>query len=142
MPAIWTKPIDLQLLQKRSEKTLCEHLNITFTDFSDDSITANMPVDWRVKQPLGIMHGGASCVLAETLGSTAANFCVDQEKKVCVGLDINTSHIRKVTQGLVTAIAKPHHLGRSTQVWQIKIKDEQNRLISITRLTMAVIDKP
>ena len=100
-----------------------------------------MPVDHRTKQPMGIMHGGASCVLAETVGSTAANFCVKERTHYCVGLDINTNHIRSMREGYVYATAKPLHLGRSTQVWEIDIRNEAGQRVSINRLTMAVLTR-
>ncbi len=105
----------------------------------DDYLCARMPVDQRTRQPLGIMHGGASCVLAETVGSTAANCCVDLSQFYCVGLDINTNHIRSVRSGFVLATAKPFHIGKTTHVWGIDIKDESGRLVSVNRLTMAVL---
>jgi len=138
---IWKTPIDIATLNKRGENTLASHCDITFTEFGDDYLCATMPIDERTKQPIGIMHGGASCVLAETVGSTAANFCVDIEKQYCVGLDINTNHIRSVRSGLVTGTTKPFHIGRSTQVWSIEIVNENNQLVSINRLTMAVLDR-
>lgn len=138
--AIWKRKIDIQIVTKRNEKTMSDHLGIDFLEIGDDYIIARMPVDHRTLQPYGIMHGGASCVLAETVGSIAANFCVD-ESSYCVGLDINTNHIRSVKEGFVTGTAKPFHLGRSTQVWGIEIKDAQNRLVSVNRLTMAVLQR-
>lgn len=138
--AIWKREIDMQIMTKRNEKTMSDHLGIVFTELGDDYLIARMPVDNRTRQPMGIMHGGASCVLAETVGSLAANFCVD-EGSYCVGLDINTNHIRSVKDGFVIATAKPFHLGRSTQVWGIEIKDEQDRLVSVNRLTMAVLQR-
>ena len=99
-----------------------------------------MPIDHRTKQPIGIMHGGASCALAETVGSTAANFCVD-DSYYCVGLDINVNHIRAMRSGYVIATTKPYHIGKSTQVWSIEIRDEENRMVSASRLTMAVLAK-
>jgi uncharacterized protein (TIGR00369 family) len=120
---------------------MSEHLGIEFTAFGDDYLSARMPVDQRTKQPLGIMHGGASCVLAETVGSTAAQFCVDFANYYCVGLDINTNHVRSIRDGFVIATAKPFHLGKTTQVWGIEIKNEQQQLISINRLTMAVLER-
>lgn len=138
---IWTTPIDIDIFNKRAENTLCAHLDIIFTEVGDDYLIATMPVDHRTQQPMGIMHGGASCVLAETIGSMAAQYCVDHKKQYCVGLDINTNHIRSVRQGRVTGIAKPYHLGRSTQVWSIEIKDDARKLISVSRLTMAVLNK-
>jgi len=136
---IWQIDISLDLIKERSQDTMVEHLGIEFTEIGDDFLIARMPVDGRTKQPLGIMHGGASCVLAETVGSTAANFCVDQSQQYCVGLDINTNHIRSARGGYVTGIAKPFHLGKSTQVWGIEIRDEEKKLISVNRLTMAVL---
>ncbi|MDX1900598.1 MAG: hotdog fold thioesterase [Gammaproteobacteria bacterium] len=136
---IWKTNLTLEALNDRGKNTLSEHLGITFTEIGDHYLIATMPVDHRTKQPLGIMHGGASCVLAETVGSTAANCCVDPTQSYCVGLDINTNHIRSIREGLVTAIAKPFHLGRSTQVWSIEITNTQQQLISVNRLTMAVM---
>ena len=120
---------------------MVEHLGIEFTEIGEDFLIAKMPVDHRTRQPLGIMHGGASCVLAETVGSTAANCAVDQKQQYCVGLDINTNHIRSIREGYVFATAKPYHLGKSTQVWSIEIINEKSQLISINRLTMAVLEK-
>jgi 1,4-dihydroxy-2-naphthoyl-CoA hydrolase len=138
---IWTVPVTVEEINRRCRNTLSDHLGIEFTEIGDDHLAARMPVDHRTKQPMGILHGGASCALAETVGSAAANFCVDPEKKTCVGLDININHIKPVQTGSVTAIARPFHLGRTTQVWDIKIYDEGNRLIAVSRLTVAVIGK-
>jgi 1,4-dihydroxy-2-naphthoyl-CoA hydrolase len=138
---IWQCEVNASIANLRSKNTMVEHLGIEFTDVGEDYMTARMPVDPRTRQPLGIMHGGASCVLAETVGSTAANFCVNPEKQYCVGLDINTNHIRSIREGFVYAKALPYHIGRSTQVWNIEIRDEQMRLISINRLTMAVLNR-
>jgi len=126
------------LLTKPSIKTIHDYLGIQFTELGDDFLRGTMPVDERTHQPMGIMHGGASCVLAESLGSVAASFCVDNSKYHVVGLDIHTTHIRSVSSGLVTGTAKPVHLGRSTQVWEISIVNEEGKLVSITRLTMFV----
>ena len=138
---IWTRKIDLNLVNERGEHTMSSHLGIVFTQFTDDSLTATMPVDERTRQPIGIMHGGASCVLAETVGSTAAQFCVPSEEYYCVGLDINTNHLRSIREGLVAGTAKAFHIGKSTQVWGIEIRDEKGQLISVTRLTMAVLKR-
>lgn len=135
---IWKMPISLADIAKRNENTLSDVLGIRFSKIGDDSLTATMTVTAKVKQPLGIMHGGASCVLAETVGSVAANYCVDQAHYYCVGLSINTSHLKAIRQGELTAIAKPYHLGHSTQVWGIEIC-HQKKMISINRLTMAVL---
>lgn len=134
---IWKKEIDLEKLNQTSKNTLIEHLNIVYTDFGDDSLTATMPVCHFTHQPLGMLHGGASVVLAETLGSLAANFCVDHES-YCVGLDINANHVRAMREGHVIGTARPMHLGVSTQVWQIDITDERQRLVCTSRLTIAV----
>ena|SRR3990167_2828241 len=138
--AIWKSKIDTQIMNNRNQQTMSDHLGIEFLEAGEDFVTAKMPVDQRTRQPMGIMHGGASCVLAETVGSIAANFCVDADH-YCVGLDINTNHIRAVREGYVIAKATPFHLGKSTQVWGIEIRDEQDRLVSVNRLTMAVLKR-
>ena len=138
---IWQVAMSLEALDLRSKNTMMEYLGIHFTEIGDDFLKASMPIDHRTKQPLGIMHGGASCVLAETVGSTAANCSVNSALFYCVGLDINTNHIRSIKEGSVIATAKPYHLGRSTQVWSIEIHNEAGQLISINRLTMAVMTK-
>jgi len=138
---IWQTNFNLSDLTDRNKNTLVEHLDIQFIEIGDNFLVATMPVDHRTKQPLGIMHGGASCVLAETVGSTAANYCVDQKFFYCVGLDINTNHIRSIREGLVIATATPYHLGKSTQVWSIEITNEKKQIISINRLTMAVLSR-
>lgn len=136
---IWQTEISLEHVNDRAKNTMSSYLGIEFIDIGDQYLTARMPIDHRTKQPLGIMHGGASCVLAETVGSTAAQYCIDFSKFYCVGLDINTNHIRAIKEGDVIAIAKPFHLGKSTQVWSIEIKDKTDQLVSINRLTMAVL---
>jgi 1,4-dihydroxy-2-naphthoyl-CoA hydrolase len=138
---IWKAPIDLERINQRSKNTLADHLDIRFTEVGDNYLIATMPVNQQTHQPLGIMHGGASCVLAETVGSTAANFCIDREHYYCVGLDINTNHIRSIRSGQVSGKAAPYHIGRSTQVWSIEIHNDQGQLISINRLTMAVLSR-
>lgn len=135
--SIWKKPVSIEILNSTSKNTLIEHLQIEYTDFTDDSLTATMPVCSFTHQPLGMLHGGASVVLAETLGSLAANFSVD-EGSYCVGLDINANHVRAMRSGHVIGTAKPVHLGVSTQVWQIDITDERGRLVCTSRLTIAV----
>ncbi|GMQ48813.1 hotdog fold thioesterase [Vibrio sp. 10N] len=135
--SIWKKNISLEALNRTSKNTLIEHLQIEYTDFSDNTLSATMPVCSFTHQPLGMLHGGASVVLAETLGSLAANFCVD-DNHYCVGLDINANHIRAMRSGYVVGTAKPMHLGVSTQVWQIDITDDKQRLVCTSRLTIAV----
>lgn len=137
---IWKRPIDLERLNATSENTLIEHLNIIYSDFGDNYIEATMPVCHFTHQPLGMLHGGASVVLAETLGSVAANFCVDEDS-YCVGLDINANHVRSMREGKVIGRATPIHLGVSTQVWQINITDERERLVCTSRLTISVQKK-
>ena len=140
--AIWFQP-DLQMNDfiHFGKNTIGEFLGIEFIELGDDYIKATMPVDERTKQPYGLLHGGASVVLAETLGSIGAVLTVDPEKYQCVGLEINANHIRGVKQGLVTGIARPIHQGATTQVWDIRIYDEREKLVCISRHTVAVIKK-
>ena len=138
---IWKKPVDLKKLNSWNDNTMQRHLGIEFTEIGDDYIIAKMPVDHRTKQPVGLLHGGASVTLAETLGSTASVLCIDIETQTVVGLEINANHIRAVREGFVTGITKPIHLGRSTQVWEIKIYNEANQLTCISRITNAVLAK-
>src|SRR3990167_3875989 len=138
---IWKSEISLEFVIERAKNTMSDQLGIEFIELGDDFLAARMPVDHRTKQPMGIMHGGASCVLAETVGSTAAQYCVEKEKYYCVGLDINTNHIRSMRSGYVIAVAKPFHLGKSTQVWSIEIKNEEDKLVSVNRLTMAILER-
>ncbi len=119
--------------------TMVAHLGIEFTEVGEDSIKASMPVDHRTHQPMGILHGGASVALAETLASFAANCCVDMAKFYCVGLEINANHIRSVRTGKVIGCARPVHMGRTTQIWEVRIHDEEDHLICISRVTMAVL---
>jgi 1,4-dihydroxy-2-naphthoyl-CoA hydrolase len=138
--AIWYKSFTPEEVQQRGAGTMIEHIGITIVEVGDDYLKGIMPVDHRTIQPVKILHGGASVTLAETLGSLAANLVIDSAKKYCVGLDINANHIRAVTKGWVTGIAKPLHIGSSTQVWSIEITDEEKRLTCISRLTMAVLE--
>ncbi len=136
--SIWNVTPSLESLNELRKSTLVEHLNIKITEIGDDFLLGTMPVDATTVQPFGVLHGGASCVLAETLGSIAANLILDSEKCVAVGLDINANHIRSVKKGLVTGKASPVHIGRTTQVWEIKIVDDHSRLVCISRLTLAI----
>ena len=135
--SIWKRPISLEVLNQSSANTLIEHLQIQYTEITETTISATMPVSTITHQPLGMLHGGASVVLAETLGSVAANFSVESSS-YCVGLDINANHVRAKRSGVVTGTASPLHLGQSTHVWEIRIEDEQSRLICTSRLTIAV----
>jgi len=140
--AIWKQPIDIARINGWSRGTMMETLDIRFTEAGDDWIRGTMPVNNRTQQPFGLLHGGASVVLAETLGSTAALLTLDVDKEIAVGLDINANHIRGVRSGLVTGTAKAIHLGRTTQVWEIRIEEEGGKLVCLSRLTMAVIPSP
>jgi uncharacterized protein (TIGR00369 family) len=137
---IWTIPVTVEEINHRCRNTLCDHLGIEFIEIGDSHMTARMPVDRRTNQPMGIVHGGATAALAETVASAAANYCVEKGK-VCVGLDLNINHIRAVSSGFVTGTAKPLHLGKSTQVWEIKIENEAKQLVSAARLTIAIVAK-
>jgi len=139
--SIWSVQAALENLNSFSRNTMIEHIGIEFLEIGDDYIKARMPVNHRTIQPLGFLHGGASVALAETLGSVAAYLCVDASQKTCVGLDINANHIRAVTSGFVYGIVRPIHIGGSTQVWEIRITNEQDKLVCISRITMAVLDK-
>ncbi len=134
---IWKRTASLDNFNKTSPNTLVEHLQIEYTEVTDNSVSATMPVGSITHQPLGMLHGGASVVLAETLGSVAANFTVP-EGDYCVGVEINANHVRSIREGHVIGTATPIHLGVSTQVWQINITDEQGRLICTSRLTVMV----
>jgi 1,4-dihydroxy-2-naphthoyl-CoA hydrolase len=139
--SIWFTAATPQDLQALSTGTMVEHIGIEFLEVGEDYLTARMPVDQRTIQPVGLLHGGASVTLAETLGSVAATLCVDGARQRCVGLEINANHVRSVRSGFVIGIARPIHIGGSTQVWEIRIQDERDRLVCITRLTLAVLDK-
>ena len=138
--SIWNgQPTLEQLNTLQRNNTIAEVIGIEITEIGDDYLRGTMPVDHRTHQPMGILHGGASVVLAESLGSMAANLCVDTTKSYCVGLDINANHLRAVRSGNVIGTAKPIHLGRSTQVWEIKIESEEGKPVCISRLTMSVL---
>ncbi|MFO1505716.1 MAG: hotdog fold thioesterase [Lysobacterales bacterium] len=138
---IWKRAIDLQDINRWSHGTMLEHLGIVVTEIGDDFLRGTLPVDARTKQVFGLLHGGASVALAETLGSLGGMLSVGPEETV-VGLDINANHLRAVTGGVVTGTARPFHIGRTTQVWEIRIDDERGRRVAISRLTLAVIARP
>lgn len=131
----------VESLNVMGKGNMSEHLGVEFLEITESSITARMPVDHRTKQPMGLLHGGASVVLAETLGSVGAYSCIDTEKQYCVGLEINANHIRAVREGYVYGKASFIHLGRKTQIWEIRITNEKKQLVCISRLTVAVLDK-
>jgi 1,4-dihydroxy-2-naphthoyl-CoA hydrolase len=140
--SIWFAQATPQDINAISGGTMAAHLGIEFTEIGEDYVKARMPVDHRTLQPAGLLHGGASVTLAETLGSVAASLCIDMSQKVCVGLDINANHIRSVRSGYVYGIARPIHIGASTHVWEIRIHSEQDdKLVCISRITMAVLTR-
>lgn len=139
---IWQNDATIEQLNNDSKNTLTSHLGIEVTDLGDDYISAKMPVDHRTVQPMRLLHGGASVVLAETLGSIAGNLCVNLMEKAVVGLEINANHLRSAFEGeTVFGTARAKHIGRATQVWEIEIFNEKNKLVCISRLTLAVIDR-
>jgi 1,4-dihydroxy-2-naphthoyl-CoA hydrolase len=140
--AVWKLTPTIDQINASSGNTLVDTLGMRVTDIGDDFIRGTMPVDARTRQPFGLLHGGASVALAETLGSLAGNLCLDGAREVAVGLDINANHIRAVTSGIVIGTARPLHIGRTTQVWEIRMEDEKQRLVCISRLTLAVVPKP
>ena len=139
--SIFKSKLSVEELNKWSSNTLSELLGIEFTSVGDDYLEAKMPVDKRTHQPFGLLHGGASVALAETLGSMSATLCVDNAKQYCVGLDINANHIKAVRGGFVVGKTKPIHIGKKTQVWEIRITLPEGDLVCISRITMAVLDK-
>lgn len=139
--SIFNSQLTLDLLNKMGINTMVSLLGIEFTAIGEDWLEAKMPVDARTHQPIGLLHGGASVALAETLGSVAATCCVDLKNQYCVGLDINANHIKSVKNGFVYGKTKPLHIGKKTHVWEIRITNEEKELVCISRITMAVIDK-
>jgi 1,4-dihydroxy-2-naphthoyl-CoA hydrolase len=139
---IWyNKNIRIEDLHPLGKGTMGEYIGIEWVEIGADFLKAKMPVDHRTIQPYGLLHGGASVTLAETIGSVASALVVDKEKLYCVGLEINANHIRSAREGFVIGTAMPLHLGKTTHVWEIKIKDEQDKLICVSRLTVAIIPK-
>jgi 1,4-dihydroxy-2-naphthoyl-CoA hydrolase len=140
---IWFKEeFSLKKLTGWSNDTMAAHLGIEWTEVGDNFIKAKMPVDHRTKQPYGLLHGGASCVLAETMGSVASALVIDPQKSICVGIEINANHVRSAKDGFVNGIVTPIHLGASTHVWDIRIYDHREKLICISRLTVAILKRP
>ena len=137
--SIWFSEVNLEALQEANRINMQAYLDLRFEEIGPDYLIASLPVDHRTMQPYGLLHGGASVVLAESVGSVAANLVVDNSKFYCLGLDINANHLRSARAGRVYAKAMPLHLGRSTQVWEIKITDENEKMVAISRLTMAVM---
>jgi len=136
---IWKSPRTVEDLNCTRAGTMLEHVGIAFTEIGDDFVRGTMPVDGRTRQPYGLLHGGASVALSETLGSTGATLCVDTEEYQCVGQEINANHVRAARTGIVTGTARPVHLGRHSHVWSIDIVNEAGKLVCISRLTVAII---
>jgi 1,4-dihydroxy-2-naphthoyl-CoA hydrolase len=134
---IFNKQITVESLNKMSKNTMAEHIGIEFTHVGDDYLEATMPVDKRTHQPFGLLHGGASVALAETMGSVAAHCCIDLNSQFCVGLDINANHIRGVKEGIVRGTTRPIHIGKKTHVWEIRIVNEKDELVCISRFVSA-----
>jgi 1,4-dihydroxy-2-naphthoyl-CoA hydrolase len=135
---IWTQPISVEELTQLHRDTAVQHLGMEFLEVGEDFITARVPVDSRTKQPYGLLHGGVSVVLAETLGSCGAAFSCPSGHRA-VGLDINANHLKGATSGWVTGTTRPVHIGRSTQVWQIDLKNDAGELTCVSRITMAIL---
>ncbi len=140
--AIWTRELSVEAINQHCAGTLIAHVGIEIVEIGDDHLKARMPVDQRTKQPAGVLHGSASVVLAETLASWAATFCVDSNKHHCVGMEINANHVRAVSAGHVFGTARPIHLGRSSHIWEVRVTDERDKLVCISRVTMAVLSTP
>lgn len=140
--SIWfKKDISIDQLNQLSKNNLGEHLGMKFTEIGDNYLKATMPVDDRTKQPYGLLHGGASVALAETLGSVASAMMIDEDKNICVGLEINANHVRSVRSGIVTGTVTPFHIGAATHVWEIKIHDDKEKLVCVSRITIIILAK-
>ena len=140
MASIFRRPRTVEDLNAQGLNSALSHLGISITEVGEDFLRGTMPVDQRTKQPYGLLHGGSSAMLAETLASVGANMCVEKEGQQAVGLELNCNHVRGVTQGIVTGTARAIHIGRKTQVWDIRIEDERGKLCCVSRLTLAVIE--
>lgn len=140
--SIWHGEFPVDYAVEHSADCMVQHLGIEIIEAGEDFLKGRMPVDARTRQPAGMLHGGASVALAETLASWAATFCVDRDRFHCVGMEINANHVRPVAEGFVEGIARPVHLGRATQIWEVRITDEAARLVCISRVTMAVLANP
>lgn len=140
--SIWRTPTSVEQLDEYSRNTLAETIGIRVTEIGPDFLRATMPVNPKTHQPMGVLHGGASVALAETVGSLAATLCTDPTLYVCLGQEINANHLRPISSGTVTATARPYHIGKRSQVWSIEIRDEQEKLVCVSRLTIAVVDRP
>ncbi len=140
--SIWfDKGLTIENFHQPNQETMSEYLGIVWTELGENFLKAKMPVDNRTKQPYGLLHGGASCVLAETIGSFASSKVIDPARFQCVGLEINANHVHSATEGYVTAVATPLHLGKATHVWDIKIYNDSGKMVCVSRLTLAIIEK-
>lgn len=139
--SIWRTEVTPELLERFSRGTFAEHIGIRISEVGPDYLRATLSVTPAVHQPYGVLHGGVSVALAETVGSVAANLCIDRERLQCFGQEINANHLRSVTSGVVTATARPYHLGSRSQVWGIEIRDERGGLVCVSRLTMAIVQR-
>lgn len=139
--SIWKVPVTAELLNANEKEDMVTYLGIKYTEVGEDFVAAKMPVDHRTRQPFGLLHGGASVVLAETLGSVGANLVLEPGSGYAVGLDINSNHLKSAREGYVYGVARPIHIGGTTQVWEIKISDEKGELLNISRITMFVVKK-
>lgn len=138
--SIWFEEnIKIEELSRMSVNTMAEFLGLRWLEIGEDFLKLSMPVSAVTRQPYGFLHGGASCALAETIGSVGSALVIDRVKYYCVGLEINANHLKSVSEGLITAIAKPLHLGKSTHVWDIKIYDQKDNLFCVSRLTVAIL---
>lgn len=141
--SIWFNPhLVIADLVPLGKSNMAEHLGMEWVELGDNFLSARMPVDYRTKQPYGLLHGGASVALAETIGSVGASMVTDHNKYYCVGLEINANHVRAVKEGFVTGVGTPIHIGKTTQVWDIKIYNEAEKLVCVSRLTVAVLKRP
>lgn len=138
---IWTKKPDLESLKKASANTMVDHLGIEFTEIGDDYLIAKMPVDHRTKQPAGLLHGGASVTLAETMGSIASVFCLPSQSKMPVGIEINANHLKSATSGHVWGKVTPIRVGQSLHVWNIEIHNDKKEQVCVSRLTVMIVDR-
>lgn len=138
---IWKQAVTLDHFNALNRDTMMQTIGIVFTEVGEDFLRATMPVDARTHQPYGLLHGGASVALAETLGSAAGMMTIDPAREIVVGIEINANHLRGVKSGIVTGTARALHVGRSTQVWEIRVEDESERLVCISRLTLAVVPR-
>jgi 1,4-dihydroxy-2-naphthoyl-CoA hydrolase len=141
MPIWFDKELSPEKINLLGKNTMSEHIGIECTEVGDNFLKAKMPVDHRTIQPYGLLHGGASCVLAETIGSIASAMVIDHSKFLCVGLEINANHVRGVKDGFVIGVASPLHIGSTTHVWDIKIYDEREKLVCVSRLTVIIIPR-